>query len=169
MRSSSEAKAGVVVGDGLGGGDVDDDHAGEALTLPEGAHVLGEALHGVGLALLVGVVTTAQPLVGAVELVADEDQGRRGEDPASAREAARLASGASATSWPPVTSASRGQRPAPAKAGSSVTSPSRPCAPAARTARPVATVVATDPRAPTSHSPVRSGAVVSVTWVLLVV
>ena len=77
-----------------------------------------------------------------------------GTTPPAASSSARLGSEWELTSWPPKTSPARDGRPSGCSSGSSVTRAvvgARPCATAYA---PTTAVVATEPRAPTNHTPV---------------
>ena len=78
-----------------------------------------------------------------------------GITPPSTSRAARAASGVSTRSWPPKTSSSRPGSPASANGAVAVTTPVVGASPAAIAAAPVMVVVATEPRLPISHAPVR--------------
>ena len=85
-----------------------------------------------------------------------------GTTPPAASSSARLGSEWELTSWPPKTRPARDGRPSGCRSGSSVTRAvvgARPCATAYA---PTTAVVATEPRAPTNHTPVL--AVTSGVW-----
>ncbi|WP_344898834.1 hypothetical protein [Streptosporangium longisporum] len=78
-----------------------------------------------------------------------------GTIPAPASAAAFFSSGVATMSCPPKTRSPRPGSPAPRNSGSSVTQPVGGARPARTASAPITLVTATEPRAPTSHTPVR--------------